>query len=143
MPEKRPDRTLGPGHDEFWAWSDKGELRLQRCASCGEISWPVVQACEYCGQTELVWERMSGRGKILGWCTFERDYYAGLLPMPWDTILVELEEGPLFISNPRGFSWEDIEVDMPVKLAFIECEDSVDTFSLPVFERLAVLRSPD
>ena len=51
---------------------------------------------------------MSGRGTIASWCTFERDYYYGLLPIPWDTILVELEEGPLFISNPQGFTWRDI-----------------------------------
>ena len=123
MAERRPDRTLGPGHDTFWEWCGSGELRLQRCASCGRISWPVVQACEFCGGTNLVWDRMSGRGKIVSWCTFERDYYAGLLPIPWDTILVELEEGPLFLSNPRGFSWKDIEAGMPVKLAFISCED--------------------
>ena len=51
--------------------------------------------------SNLVWAPMSGRGRIVSWCTFERDYYAGILPIPWETILVELEEGPLFISNPQ------------------------------------------
>jgi uncharacterized OB-fold protein len=135
MPQKRPDRTLGPGHDEFWAWCNQGELRLQRCADCRGISWPVVEACEHCAGKALAWERLSGRGRIASWCTFERDYYAGLLPIPWDTILIELEEGPLFISNPKGFSWPDIKVGMPVQLAFVPCEDQAGRFSLPVFER--------
>lgn len=135
MPEKRPDRTLGPGHDEFWSWCAKGELRLQRCSTCSAIPWPVVAACENCGSTQLKWERMSGRGKIASWCTFERDYYAGVLPIPWDTILVELEEGPLFISNPKGFSWQDISPGMPVSSSFIECEDSAGIFHLPVFHK--------
>jgi uncharacterized OB-fold protein len=133
--QKRPDRTLGPGHDEFWRWCGEGELRLQRCAACGEISWPVVKACEYCGGGELAWAPMSGRGRIVSWCAFERDYYQGVLPIPWDTILVELEEGPLFLSNPEGFGWRDITADMPVKVAFIACEDSAGAFSLPVFEK--------
>jgi uncharacterized protein len=133
--EKRPDRTLGPGHDDFWAWCGKGELRLQRCAHCGKLSWPVVQACEYCGSTALHWERMSGRGKLVSWCTFERDYYSGALPVPWETILVELDEGPLFVSNPHGFGWRDSEADMRVKLAFIDGADSAGPFRLPVFER--------
>ena len=77
---------------------------------------------------------MSGRGKILSWCTFERDYYRGILPIPWDTILVELEEGPLFVSNPKGFSWQDIQIGAPVQLAFIDCEDSAGAYKLPVFE---------
>ena len=137
MAERRPDRWLGPGHHhEFWDWCDKGELRLQQCASCGGISWPVVNGCEFCGGEDLSWEPMSGRGTIASWCTFERDYYRGMLPIPWDTILVELEEGPLFLSNPKGFSWQDITTGMPVKLAFIECEDSAGTYSLPVFEKV-------
>ena len=133
MAERRPDRTLGPGHDEFWAWCGKGELRLQRCAACAKLSWPVVQACEYCDSTDLLWEQMSGRGKIVSWCTFEREYYPGVLPIPWETILVELEEGPLFISNPVDMTWRDIVADMPVTLSFIECEDAAGTFHLPVF----------
>jgi uncharacterized OB-fold protein len=78
---------------------------------------------------------MSGRGKIVSWCTFERDYYGGIMPIPHDTILVELEEGPLFVSNPKGFSWPETKVGMPVTLSFLDCEDSAGAFRLPVFEK--------
>ncbi len=137
MRQRRPDRTLGPGHDRFWDWCNRGELRLQRCRDCGALAWPVVSACEACGGTALSWQRMSGRGRIAAWTTFERDYYGGILPMPWDTILVELEEGPLFLSNPRGFTWKDLRIAMPVVLTFIACEDQAGPFSLPVFEKAA------
>ena len=135
MRQKRPDRTLGPGHDEFWDWCAKGQFRLQYCACCDKALWPVKQACEYCGSTALSFRRLSGRGSIVSWCTFERDYYRGLLPVPWETILVELEEGPLFVSNPKDLTWRDMAVGLAVKVAFIECEDSAGTFNLPVFER--------
>ena len=135
MTQRRPDRVLGFGHDEFWAWCNQGELRLQRCANCGKVSWPVVKACEHCGHAELSWARMSGRGKIVSWCTFERDYYGGRLPIPWETILVELEEGALFISNPTDFTWKDISPNMPVTVTFLDCEDSAGPFKLPVFAR--------
>lgn len=135
MVQKRPDRTRGPGHDDFWAFCEQGELRLQRCKSCGGLSWPVIDACEHCGAGDLVWEQMSGLGKVVSWCTFEHDYYRGTLPIPYDTILVELAEGPLFVSNPADFSWQDIVADLPVKLAFIDCEDSGGPFKLPVFAR--------
>lgn len=135
MVVRKPDRTLGPGHDEFWTWCQKGELRVQRCNSCGGLSWPVVGACEHCGSEEMQWERLSGEGKVVSWCSFEHDYYRGVLPVPYDTILVELAEGPLFISNPADFGWQDIVADLPVKLTFIDCEDSAGTFRLPVFAR--------
>jgi uncharacterized protein len=133
--QRRPDRATGARHDEFWAWCDKGELRLQHCVNCGHLQWPIVNACEACADEALEWQRMSGRGTISSWCTFERDYYGGMLPIPWDTILVELEEGPLFLSNPKGFSWLDISIGIPVQLAFEACEDSGGPFNLPVFER--------
>ena len=135
MAERRPDRVRGPGHDNFWKWCEAGELRLQSCARCGRLSWPVVDACEHCDGTGLTWARMSGRGKLVSFCTFEYDYYAGALPLPYETILVELEEGPLFVSNPVGLTWRDMEVGMPMKLAFLTCEDAAGPFQLPVFER--------
>lgn len=130
---RRPDRVLGPGHDEFWEWCGKGELRLPRCTRCGHLAWPPVPACEACGGSEFSWERMSGDGTLASWCTFERGYYAKLLPIPWETILVELAEGPLFISNPVGFGWPDCRMGMPLKLQFLDCEDRAGLFSLPVF----------
>jgi uncharacterized protein len=136
LPQQRPNRTLGVGHDEFWAWCNKGELRLQRCNQCNQLAWPVVQQCECCTGAQLTWERMSGRGKVISGCTFERDYYAGVLPIPWETILVELEEGPLFLSNPVDFTWQSTEFNMPVQLNFVECEDQAGVFQLPVFSRV-------
>ena len=133
MAQKRPDRIRGVGHDAFWDWCAKQELRLQHCDRCGKLSWPVVRTCEHCDSNELTWARMSGRGKVVSWCTFERDYYAGRLPIPWETILVELEEGALFISNPMGFTWRDMSLGLPVRLAFLDCEDSAGPFKLPVF----------
>ena len=134
--QRRPNRTLGLGHDEFWEWCRKGELRLQRCENCRQYSWPVTHSCEHCDGKNLAWAQMSGRSRIVSWCTFERDYYDRLLPMPWDTILVELEEGPLFISNPQGFTWRDVTIGMPLGLAFMECEDDFGLFSLPVFNKI-------
>src|SRR5262245_14657340 len=122
MAQRRPDRVLGPPDVEFWAWCDKGELRLQRCGRCHPLSWPAVDECEYCGSTELSWDRLSGRGKLVSWCTFEHDYYRGMLPIPYDTILVDLDEGALLISNPVGFSWKDMQAGLPVKLTFLDCE---------------------
>jgi uncharacterized OB-fold protein len=135
MAEKRPNRVRGPGHDDFWAWCDKGELRVQRCGACKRLSWPVVKACEYCGGESLAWDKMSGRARLVSWCAFERDYYNGLLHLPWETILVELEEGAMVVSNPAGLSWDDYKLDMPMKVTFIDCEDEGGAYKLPVFEK--------
>jgi len=132
--ERRPNRVRGPAHDDFWAWCDRGELRLQRCDVCGHLSWPPASNCEKCGSKELSWQATSGSGRIVSWCTFQRSYYSEL-EVPWTTILVELAEGPLFISNPVGFDYDDISFGMLVRVTFIDCEDAGGAFRLPVFER--------
>ncbi len=135
MAERRPNRTLGaPHHVAFWAYCNKGELRLQKCDKCGHVSWPAVTACDNCDAADLSWQAVSGRGRIISWGTFERQYYKEL-PPPWDVILVKLEEGPLFMSNPKGFTYKDIDTGMPVKVAFIDAEDGAGEFKIPVFER--------
>jgi len=141
MTEKRPPRTLGTGHDTFWEWCGKGELRLQKCTSCGGINWPVRQTCEFCGQAEFFWEAMSGRGKVVSWCSFHQDYYGSVMPRPYDCILVELEEGVLFLSNPHGFGFDDMVLGMDVAVQFIDCEDDAGVFKLPVFGREALSNS--
>lgn len=134
MSETRPNRTLRPVDRQFWDWCAQGELRLQCCAGCGELAWPPVEACEVCGGNGFEWQRMSGEATLVSWCRFERDYYAGRLPLPWDAILVELAGGPLFLSNPLGFSTDEAVAGTKLRLAFIDCEDEAGAFRLPVFE---------
>jgi len=135
MVQQRPPRTLGPGHDTFWEGCAADELRLPRCTACGELAWPVVDACRHCGSEGFAWERLSGTATLVSWCSFVKDYYGGMMPVPFDTIVVELAEGPLFLSNPRGFAAAEAPYGTPLKVAFIDCEDRFGRFRLPVFER--------
>ena len=61
MTQTRPNRTLGPGHDDFWAGCAEGELRIQHCTACDKHSWPVVADCEHCGSTDLNWQSDVGQ----------------------------------------------------------------------------------
>ena len=134
MPERRPNRVRGPGHDEFWSYCAVGELRLQRCDSCGHLSWPPTRRASAAGSAGSPGSDYRARGQIVSWCRFERSYYPEL-EVPWDTILVELDEGPLFISNPSGFDNDEVTHGMAVHLAFLDCVDDAGTFRLPVFEK--------
>lgn len=132
MAETRPDRVLSPVDVEFWHHCGRRELRLQHCASCAGWSWPAVEACEHCGHQDLCWERVTGRGTLLSWCTFEHRYHHEL-PIPWDAILVELDEGPMFISNPIRLARDDFTAGMPLAVEFLACIDSHGEYLLPVF----------
>jgi uncharacterized protein len=132
--ERRPNRAEGAIHDEFWEFCSRRQLRVQRCRECASYAWPPVDRCEYCGGSGFDWHLTAGTGKLQSWATFEQKYY-DVLPIPWDTILVELDEGPLFVSNPVDFSPDEMVLDMPVQVDFLECEDDRGNFLLPVFRR--------
>ncbi|MEY2942357.1 MAG: hypothetical protein RLY97_371 [Pseudomonadota bacterium] len=136
MVQKRPDRTLGGPHDVFWDYCAKGQLHIQQCQSCAGFSYPPMKSCEHCGGANMTWQPMSGYGHVVSHCRFEHDYYRGIFAIPHDTIMVELAEGPIMMSNPSGFCNDDLTPNMPVKVAFTACEDSAGVFQLPVFERV-------
>ena len=136
MAEKRPPRFLDEGshHRTFWEYCNKEEFRLQKCSACGHVEWPPSFLCSSCLSEDLVWTKLSGKAEIETWCVIERQYDPELVP-PWPIIVVELEEGPKFVSNPKGIPHEKLKHGMPVKVAFIDCEDDAGEFKLPVFER--------
>ena len=134
MAEKRPPRVMGAGHDTFWDWCNRGELAIQRCQSCGHRPWPVIETCEECGG-QLEFEPVSGKGALVSWCSFHQPYYGELMPVPYDTIVVALEEGPYFVANPQGFTISEATDGMAVKVSFLECVDEHGAYRLPVFER--------
>ena len=134
MAEKRPRRTLGPYHNTFWEYCGKEEFRLQKCNTCGRFEWPPTPMCPNCLGDEFTWTKISGQGKILTYCTFERQYYPECTP-PWHAMLVQLDEGPLFMTNPKDIPVDDIKRGMPVKVTFIDCEDQTGQFKLPVFQK--------
>ena len=132
MTQQRPDRVLGGGHTEFWDHCKEGTMRLQQCDDCSSWMWPPAPVCDGCLSSSLTWSPVSGLGTIHAYCVFERSYFTSL-PAPWPVILVELEEGPIFVSNPHDIGLEDLSVGLPVKVDFLDCVDRHGDYALPVF----------
>jgi uncharacterized OB-fold protein len=131
--ERRPNRTLGRGHDQFWAFAAEDELRLQRCLRCRHLNWPAVaDRCERCDHEALDWERLSGRGTVISWCTFHKRYYPDA-DVPYDVIAVQLDEGAVFIANPHGFSPSQVHRNARVMVSFCDAQDDAGPFRLPMF----------
>ena len=136
MTTTKPARPLpyrGVYDDVFWGYTKKRELRLQRCSGCGKFRWPPGPVCDQCLSLDYSWEAVSGEGRVLSWVVFHRQYFPGI-PTPYNCIMVELKEGPLFISNLEGMKDEDIRMDLPVRVDFV---DQPEGYTLPVFRPMA------
>lgn len=81
---------------------------LQRCDKCGQYRYPPAPNCPNCLSFDSTWQPLSGRGTILSWVVFHRQYLPEY-PAPYNVVAVQLAEGPIVISNligeePQG-SW--------------------------------------
>ena len=132
MATARPVRVMDPYAEEFWSYTQEKELRLQRCAECSEWRWPAAAVCPACLSEEYQWAQVSGTGKLLTWVTFERQYFPEY-PPPHTAVMVELDEGPLFISTPVDVQDEALSDGMPMVLDWADAEDRHGEYNLPVF----------
>jgi uncharacterized OB-fold protein len=126
-----PRPAPAPDEVPFWDGCRAHELRLQRCSRCGTFRHPPRPRCPECRSAELIWEVVSGRGVIASYTIC----YPPVLPafadkVPYNAVVVELEEGPFIVSNAVGVANDGIVVGMPVEVTFVDLDDEL---TLPQF----------
>lgn len=129
---EKPKRKLpARGRDNafFWEGADAGELRIQRCASCGLLRHPPAPMCHRCHSLEWDWAVSSGRGTVHSFVVYHRPAIPPF-EAPYVVALVELEEGTRLVSNIRGIDPADVKIDMPVECHFDQVQDDL---VLPIF----------
>jgi uncharacterized protein len=107
---------------EFWAGCKRGELRLQRCADCGQYQFPPQTFCRHCSGNNLRWVTVSGRGKVLSYTIVHwspNPAYAA--DAPYSLGLIQLDEGPRMLSNIVGCLPGEVRIGMAVAVLFEPC----------------------
>ncbi len=98
----------------MWDSIARGRLELQQCDSCRRFRYPPGPTCPHCLSMDYAWKEVSGRGTILSWVVFHRQYFEDFLP-PYNAVAVQIAEGPIVVSNligeePTG-SWIGAQVE--------------------------------
>ena len=124
---------LLPAGDEdgafFWEGTAQGELRIQKCNSCGHLRHPPRPMCPVCRSVDRGWTTMSGKGTIWSYVVPHPPLLAPYSDLaPYNVIVVELEENPNLrfvgnlVSGPDGALNEidphSIVIGEPVKVLF-------------------------
>jgi uncharacterized OB-fold protein len=100
---RKPLPSIDPLNRGFWDLAREGKLAVQRCTDCGDRHFPPGPVCPQCLGDTQEWEVVSGKGTLLSWVTFHRAYWDGFeKELPYDVCLVQLDEGPLLVSNLVG-----------------------------------------
>lgn len=131
---KRPIPTVTPLLEPFFKAAKEHQLVTQQCKDCGtwvQVSLQTDQ-CPDCWSRNLEWKTLSGKGKVFTYNVFHQPYHPGFRDeVPYNTAVIELDEGVKFLSNIVGCANEEIKVDMPVEVCF---EDVNAEVSLPKFK---------
>lgn len=92
-----------PGMDareHFLRASETGDFLLSRCGNCSSWAWPPQEICHNCGASGWQWEPASARGTLLSLARVWRGVGEPFQEeVPYDLALVQLDEGPEFITR--------------------------------------------
>jgi len=125
-------RPLPEGDDvEFWARCARHELAVQRCSQCGLHRHPPRPRCARCHGEEWAWVASTGTGSVYSFTVC----HPPVLPafeseVPYNVVVVQLEEGPFIVSNVVGCTNDELRVGMPVEVTFTDVDESL---TLPHF----------
>ena len=101
----------------FWQGCRDGELRYQRCESCGESNFPPTEHCRQCLSAELRWTPSEGRGEVYSWTVVHRPVSPEFEP-PYAPAIITLDEGYQMLTNIVGLAPEDLAVGLRVQVQF-------------------------
>jgi len=123
-----PRRAILSMYDKpLWASIETKHMELQQCDSCAEFRYPPAPGCPNCLSLDYKWKKVSGRGKILSWVVFHKEYLDDYKP-PYNVVAVQLDEGPIIISNLSGPEPSGTWIGKLVEIVY---EDGADGETLP------------
>lgn len=130
MPLPVPDEDTQP----FWDYCNAGELRVQRCTSCGTLRYPVRPLCAACASFDYEWQPLIGKGTVYSYTVTHQVLHPALEgKTPHLALLVQLDEGIVMTSNLIDATDITVEIGQPVEVVF---ERVSDEFTLPKFRKI-------
>ena len=115
----------------FWEGARRNELMVYQCVNCGAYYYPPMD-CIACDSPKMEWTKASGLGKVYTFVVYHMAYHPAWKDrIPYNVAWIELEEGPLLMSNIIGCKNEDIRVGMPVEVVF---DNVTEEITLPKFK---------
>jgi uncharacterized OB-fold protein len=106
---------MGIDDIQMWHSIERQRLELQCCSECAAFRYPPAPICPRCLSMQFAWQPVSGRGTILSWTVFHRQYFDDH-PPPYNCVAVQLDEGPIIVTMLVGpepaASWIGVRVEL-------------------------------
>lgn len=112
-----PYVSSNPENLPFWQAAEEGRLLGKACRDCGKFHWYPRTICPFCRSTATQWTPLSGRGKVYAFSTLRR------APLPYTVAYVQLDEGPMLLTNLVDMEEAGLHIGLPVQVVFRRTDD--------------------
>ncbi len=130
-PPGRFEPRVAEEAEVFWSATERRELVLPWCTSCGKPFWYPRPVCPRCLRPDVEWRPASGRGAVYAVSVMHRPAHPGMAArVPYAVALVDLEEGVRMLTNVVDVDVDEVRVGMEVQVTW---EPMSDGRNLPVF----------
>ncbi len=127
---KKPLPYLHSETKDYWNGAKRHELLIRMCRSCGQCHFYPRDFCPSCFSFDVEWVKASGRGTIYSFTVCHRPAPGFENDVPYNIVLIELEEGVRMMSTVVECSKGNLKIGMPVEVVF---EDVSTEVTLPKF----------
>ena len=128
---KKPVPIPDEASQLFFDGAREHRLMIQQCETCGVMIWPVKSRCDNCMLPTVKWVQASGKATLYSFVLMHQVYHPGFASeVPYTIAQVNLEEGLRILTNLIGCSNSDLQIGMPLEVAF---ETITDEVTLPKF----------
>jgi uncharacterized OB-fold protein len=130
---RRPRPAVTPDNAFFFEGARRGQLLIQRCASCGLLRHPPHAMCSQCRSFDWDTVEASGRATLY---SFVVVHYPEVPAFDYPLVvgLVELEEGTRLVTDLIGVDPSEVRIGMPLEVEMVAFDDEL---TLPQFHPVA------
>ena len=115
----------------FWDGTAAGELRIQRCNSCGTLRFPPGPACQSCDAYDQGHVVAAGTGTVFSYVVHRHPPVPGK-ELPIVIALIDLDEGVRMVGEVVDVDAEEIAIGTRLRVEFNRVDDDL---TLPVWRR--------
>jgi len=107
-----PYVAASPQLRAWWDAADDGRFLVPRCLDCGRVHWYPRAHCPLCGSIAVRLVDASGRATLHSFSVIHR------AAKPYVLAYVQIEEGPLLMTNIVNCPFDALRIDMPLQARF-------------------------
>jgi uncharacterized OB-fold protein/acyl dehydratase len=116
--------VVSPDTEFFWAGTNAGELRVQRCDECGTVRHPPGPRCPSCGNMNPGYIVAAGVGEVYSYVVHHHPPVPGK-KLPIVIALVQLPEGVRIVGELFGVDPGQVRIGLPVRAEFVRIDDDL------------------